>query len=90
MPSKSWNYFIAPTTPEKARGYLGLMAIAYLATFLSAAAGQMQWTWPCLWATAAVDFWLFISGQVRTKLALSIPQAVAGIAGLSLHVWLSA
>lgn len=89
MPSKAWTYFVAPTTPEKAQAYLGLMAVAYLATFLSALTGHLHWTWPCLWATAILDFWLFITRQIRTKLPLSVLQALAAIAGLLLHAWIT-
>ncbi len=79
------GYFRKPTTPEKAKGYLQWMTIAYVATFGLEVAGASRAGMACLVATGLVDLWLFLSGQVRTTLPLSVPLGVVAIAGLLMN-----
>ncbi len=81
----SHRYFREPTTPEKARAYLGWMGIAYVATFSLELAGFNRLGMAALVSTGIVDLWLFFSGQIRTTLPLSIPLCVVAMAGLMLN-----
>lgn len=85
MLSNGSGYFRHPTTTQQAKAYLQWMAIAYVATFGLEVAGANQVGMASLVATGLVDLWLFISGQVRTTLPLSVPLGVVAIAGLILH-----
>lgn len=80
---REW-YFREPTTRRQADTYLALMLVFYpvvfLAAFLYADAGLLA-----CWATAILDVLLHIRGQIRTRLPMSIPLALVGVAGILLH-----
>lgn len=82
-------FFEDTTTPAKARGYLGMMGVAYGATFASAVTGQIPAIWACLIATGIVELGLYLTGHVRTKMPLSVPLGMVAMAGLALRLWFS-
>lgn len=82
------GYFRHPTTPAKAKAYLGWMGIAYVATFSLEVAGFSRLGMAALVSTGIVDLWLFFSGQIRTTLPLGIPLCVVAMAGLILNYYL--
>lgn len=82
------GFFRHPTTPEKAKAYLGWMGIAYVATFSLELAGFNRLGMAALVSTGIVDLWLYISGQVRTTLPLGVPLCVVAMAGLMLNYYL--
>lgn len=75
-------YFSHGTERAQAHAYLSFMAVAYVAVFLATLYAFEVGLLLC-WATAILDVYKHMMRKVRTRLPLSLPLGLVGIAGVA-------